>query len=123
MRIVILRGSGRCFSTGVDIEQHTPELMPTLLPAFHEIFHRLLDLHAVTIAAVHSFCLGGAAELAFACDRVVAEETARLGFPEITVGCYPPVAIPLMARRIGQGRAAQMICGVAYWLRAASLWI
>ena len=110
-RIVILRGTGRCFSTGVDIEQHTLELMPELLPAFHEIFHRLLELRAVTVAAVHSYCLGGAAELAFACDRVVAEESARLGFPEITVGCYPPVAIPLMVQRVGQGRAAQMILG------------
>lgn len=108
-RIVIIRGTGRCFSTGVDIDQHTPELMPDLLPAFHEIFHRMLALRAVTVAAVHSYCLGGAAELAFACDRIVAENTARLGFPEITVGCYPPVAIPLMAQRVGPGRAAQMI--------------
>ncbi|MFQ5655888.1 MAG: enoyl-CoA hydratase/isomerase family protein [Planctomycetota bacterium] len=108
-RVVVLRGDGSCFSAGVDIEQHTAELMPELLPAFHEVFHALLGLRAVTIAAVHGHCMGGAAELVFACDRAIAEETARISLPEIKVGCYPPVAIPLLCARIGQGRASEMI--------------
>jgi len=108
-RVVVLRGNGRCFSAGVDIEQHTPEKMPELLPSFHAIFEALLNLRAVTIAAVHGFCLGGAAELAFACDRVIAHPKARIGFPEIKVGCYPPVAVPMMSHRVGHGRAVEMI--------------
>jgi enoyl-CoA hydratase/carnithine racemase len=110
-RVVILRGSGRFFSTGVDIKQHNPEQMPELLPAFHAVFDRLLDLQAVTIAAVHGCCLGGAAELAMACDRVIAHRETKIGFPEIRVGCYPPVAIAMLAARIGHGRAVEMILG------------
>ncbi|MFN0060281.1 MAG: enoyl-CoA hydratase/isomerase family protein [Planctomycetota bacterium] len=110
-RLVVLRGGGRCFSAGVDITQHTPELMPTLLPKFHEVFEHLLRLRAVTIAAVHGHCLGGAAELALACDRVLSESTARIGLPEIALGCFPPVAIPFLAARIGQGRAIEMMIG------------
>lgn len=110
-RVVVLRGAGRAFSTGVDIQQHTPEMAPKLLPAFHAIFPALLDLRAVSVAAVHGFCLGGALELALGCDRVVAEEGAKLGFPEIRVGCYPPVAIPLVSQRAGPGRATEMIFG------------
>jgi cyclohexa-1,5-dienecarbonyl-CoA hydratase len=108
-RVVVLRGAGKHFSTGVDISEHTPELMPTLLPAFHGIFEALLGLRAVTVAAVQGYCLGGAAELALACDRVIAQREARIGFPEIRVGCYPPVAIPLLTARIGHGRATGMI--------------
>lgn len=110
-RVVVLRGKGRFFSTGVDIKQHTPDRMPELLPAFHALFHRLLDLRAVTVAAVHGLCLGGAAELALSCDRVLATPDARIGFPEMKVGCYPPVAIALLAGRVGSGRAAEMILG------------
>ncbi|MEE8143523.1 MAG: enoyl-CoA hydratase/isomerase family protein [Planctomycetota bacterium] len=109
-RLLVLRGAGRCFSAGVDIQQHTQELMPTLLPAFHDIFHALLGLPAITIAAVHGHCMGGAAELILACDRVVVEEDARVSFPEILVGCYPPVAIPLLVHRAGHGRAVGAIC-------------
>lgn len=108
-RIVVIRGDGKCFSTGVEIREHTPEKMPTLLPAFHDIFEVLLSLPAITLAAVHEYCLGGAAELAFACDRTLATATARIGFPESRVGCYPPVALPLLSARVGTGRALELI--------------
>jgi cyclohexa-1,5-dienecarbonyl-CoA hydratase len=110
-RIVVLRGAGKVFSTGVDIRQHTAETMPELLPAFHSLFEDLLGIPAVTIAAVHGRCLGGAAELAFACDRLIAETGTEIGLPEIQLGCYPPVAIPLLAARVGIGRATEMILG------------
>ncbi len=108
-RIVILRGAGRFFSSGVDIKQHTPQKMPELLPAFHDIFDHLLALNAITVAAIHGMCLGGAAELAFACDVVISDAKTQIGFPEIKVGCYPPVAVPLMMQRIGYGRTVKML--------------
>ncbi|MDP7038767.1 MAG: enoyl-CoA hydratase/isomerase family protein [Myxococcota bacterium] len=110
VRVVIIRGAGKLFSAGVDISQHTPDFMPKLLPAFHEIFDALLGLRAITIAAVRRHCLGGAAELAFACDRVVAEECARIGFPEIKVGCYPPVALAILPFRAHHGAMVEMVC-------------
>lgn len=112
-RVVILRGAGTAFSAGVDIKQHTPEHMPELLPAFHDVFDALLQLRAISVAAVHGHCLGGGAELAFACDRVIAESTARIGFPEIEVGCYPPVALCLLPYRANHGAAVEMIIGGA----------
>lgn len=108
-RILVLRGGGAVFSTGVDIGQHTPQTMPELLPAFHRLFDDLLGIPALTVAALHGRCLGGAAELAFGCDRVIAEEGTEIGLPEIKLGCFPPVAIPQLASRIGIGRASGMI--------------
>ena len=110
-RLLVLRGAGSVFSTGVDIREHTPEVMPTLLPAFHQLFESLLGLPAITIAALHGRCLGGAAELAFACDRVVAEKSTEIGLPEIQLGCFPPVAIPQLVSRVGSGRATELILG------------
>ena len=110
-RVLVLRGNGSVFSTGVDIREHTPEVMPTLLPAFHAVFDDLWGVSAVTIAAIHGRCLGGAAELAFACDRVIAEEGTEVGLPEIGLGCFPPVAIPQLVARVGIGRATEMILG------------
>lgn len=110
-RVLILRGAGSVFSTGVEIREHTPGVMPTLLPAFHAVFDDLWGIPAVTIAALHGRCLGGAAELAFACDRIIAEEETELGLPEIGLGCFPPVAIPQLVSRVGIGRATELILG------------
>ena len=63
----------------------------------------------VTIAAVHGHCLGGGAELAMVCDLAFTADDAQWGFPEIKLGCYPPVACTAWLRLVGQKRAAELI--------------
>ncbi|HWO35593.1 MAG TPA: enoyl-CoA hydratase/isomerase family protein, partial [Candidatus Acidoferrum sp.] len=63
----------------------------------------------VTIAAVHGNCLGGGAELAMVCDMVYTADSAQWGFPEIKLGCYPPVACAALASLVGQKRASELI--------------
>jgi cyclohexa-1,5-dienecarbonyl-CoA hydratase len=43
------------------------------------------------------------------CDLVYTTESANWGFPEIKLGCYPPVAVTALAALVGQKRAADMI--------------
>ncbi len=62
------------------------------------------------IAAVHGFALGGGLELALACDLIVADETAVVGLPEVSVGVIPAGGgTQLLARRLGWSRAADLI--------------
>jgi enoyl-CoA hydratase/carnithine racemase len=61
------------------------------------------------LAIVRGYCLGGGAELAMACDIVVTAESAHWGFPEIKLGCFPPVATAVLAAVVGQKRAAELI--------------
>ena len=70
---------------------------------------RLIASKKITIAAVHGHCLGGGAELAMVCDMVFTTESAQWGFPEIKLGCYPPVACAALAALVGQKRAAELI--------------
>jgi cyclohexa-1,5-dienecarbonyl-CoA hydratase len=58
---------------------------------------------------VHGSALGGGCELACACDRVVASETASLGVPEIKLASFPPVAAVYFPYRIGLARTLQLI--------------
>jgi cyclohexa-1,5-dienecarbonyl-CoA hydratase len=69
----------------------------------------LVASRKVTIAAVHGHCLGGGAELAMVCDIVYTTESAQWGFPEIKLGCYPPVACTGLASLVGQKRASELI--------------
>jgi len=106
---VTLCGQGKGFSAGVDVAAHTPDKVEEMLTKFHAVIRALVGARKVTIAAVHGHCLGGGAELAMVCDLVYTSADAQWGFPEIKLGCYPPVACTLLAAFIGQKRASEMI--------------
>lgn len=106
---VVLSGAGKSFSVGVEVADHTPEKVATMLAKFHAVVHALVSTKKVTIAAVHGHCLGGGAELAMVCDIVYTATGAGWGFPEIKLGCYPPVAAAALAALVGQKHAADLI--------------
>jgi cyclohexa-1,5-dienecarbonyl-CoA hydratase len=107
--VVVIRGDGKAFSAGVDVAAHTPERVEEMLTKFHAAIRALLNMKKVTIAAVHGHCLGGGAELAMVCDVVYTSTSALWGFPEIKLGCYPPVACTALAALVGQKRASELI--------------
>jgi cyclohexa-1,5-dienecarbonyl-CoA hydratase len=106
---VVLSGGDRGFSAGVDVAIHTPDKIQVMLQRFHGLIGALIKCSKVTIAEVHGVCLGGGAELAMVCDLCFTTEKAKWGFPEITLGCYPPVACAALAALVGQKRAADLI--------------
>jgi cyclohexa-1,5-dienecarbonyl-CoA hydratase len=107
--LVIFEGEGDCFSSGVDVAAHTPERIEAMLEKFHGVVRSLVLSEKITLARVHGYCLGGGAELAMICDLVVTADDARWGFPEITLACYPPVAVTALAALIGPKPAADLI--------------
>lgn len=120
--ILILRGSEKTFSAGVDVAAHTPDKVAEMLTQFHGIFRALVVSKKVLVAEVRGHCLGGGAELAMMCDLVITSDTATWGFPEIQLGCFPPVAVTALASIIGQKRAADLILtGRKFSGREASL--
>jgi cyclohexa-1,5-dienecarbonyl-CoA hydratase len=109
LSVLVLSGAGKSFSVGVDVAAHTPDKVAGMLSKFHAVIRALVSSKKVTIASVHGHCLGGAAELAMVCDLVYTTEDASWGFPEIKLGCYPPVAATALAALVGQKHAADLI--------------
>jgi cyclohexa-1,5-dienecarbonyl-CoA hydratase len=107
--VIVLSGEGRGFSAGVDVAAHAPDKVEAMLRNFHSVIRLLIASKKVTVAAVHGLCLGGGAELAMVCDLVYTTSSAQWGFPEIKLGCYPPVACTALAALVGQKRAAELI--------------
>jgi cyclohexa-1,5-dienecarbonyl-CoA hydratase len=106
---LILDANGKAFSAGVEVAAHTPEKVSGMLEKFNAVIRSLIATKKVTIAAVHGTCLGGGAELALVCDMVFTARDATWGFPEIKLGCYPPVACTALASLVGQKRASELI--------------
>ena len=108
--LVEIHGAGeRAFSAGVDVKDHTRAQVPEMLDLVHGVIRKLMSLRQPTIAVVDGVCLGGGCELASSCDLVLASEESRFATPEITVGCFPPVALARFSSQIGYHRAAEMI--------------
>ncbi|MGO9931086.1 MAG: enoyl-CoA hydratase/isomerase family protein [Steroidobacteraceae bacterium] len=72
---VVLRGAGRGFCAGADLEaMGKAPVPPTFKPA---VIERLASLPQPVVAAVHGVCYTGGLELALACDFILADGTAR----------------------------------------------
>ncbi|MCI0355731.1 MAG: enoyl-CoA hydratase/isomerase family protein [Acidobacteria bacterium] len=104
-----IAGSEKVFSAGVDVAAHTPDNVRDMLTKFHGVIRALVGSRKVTIACVRGNCLGGGAELALVCDLVYTSDDAAWQFPEIKLGCFPPVAAVALAALIGQKRATELI--------------
>src|SRR5580704_15356626 len=107
--VLIIGGSQKAFSAGVDVGAHTPDKVEQMLAKFHRVIRMLVSSKKVSIAAVHGNCLGGGAELAMVCDIAYTSELATWAFPEIKLGCYPPVAVTALAALVGQKHAADLV--------------
>jgi enoyl-CoA hydratase/carnithine racemase len=111
--VVLSSAAGRAFCVGADLKERARMDDAQILaqrPRFRAAFGALLGLPQPAVAAVHGFALGGGCELALSCDIIVADETAVFGLPETTVGLVPGCGgTQLAARRIGPGRAADLV--------------
>lgn len=112
-KVVVLTGAGPSFSAGYDVTEEVADGVEgadawrTVLARDVELALELWSLPRPTIAAVRGWCLGGACELAMACDLVVAAEDARFGEPEIRYGSGP-VAL-LMPFVLGQKKTNELL--------------
>jgi enoyl-CoA hydratase/carnithine racemase len=114
VRVVLLAAEGdRAFCVGADLKERNGMSDADLLAqrvVFRAAFGGVLHLPQPTVAAVHGFALGGGCELALSCDVVVADETAVLGLPEVSIGLVPGGGgTQLALRRLGPGRAADVV--------------
>jgi cyclohexa-1,5-dienecarbonyl-CoA hydratase len=107
--VIVLEGAGRAFSAGVDVAAHSLDKVEEMLTKFHAVVKTLVASRKLIIAVVRGACLGGGAELAIVCDIVYTADSAQWGFPEIKLGCYPPVGCTALAALIGHKPAAELI--------------
>ena len=114
-RVILIKGSKNCFSSGSGLvgttsEETTPWLTKKYVSRMTRIFKSFRDLGKPVIAAIEGLIIGAGLELALNCDLRYAKETASFSFGEVLVGLFPGNAgTHLLARNIGLGRAMEMI--------------
>ena len=110
VRVVLIRGAGRAFCTGIDLKQLQAGDTPH---QYYENWDRALRIleqsEKILICAMQGYALGGGLQLALACDIRIATEDCMLGLPAIKEGIIPGLGTFRLPRYIGLGRAKWMV--------------
>jgi 2-(1,2-epoxy-1,2-dihydrophenyl)acetyl-CoA isomerase len=116
VRAVLVTGAGRGFSSGADLKAGfapADDGMPDVRKELHELYHPVIAgvrrLEKPVIAAVNGPAVGIGASLAFACDLVLAAESAFFGLAFVNIGLMPDGGSTLFVpTAVGKARAFQM---------------
>jgi enoyl-CoA hydratase/carnithine racemase len=115
VRVVVIRGDGPMFSSGLDLAAlrglaENPERVHEGRAPLLETWNLLEEMPQATIAQIHGGAIGGAMELALACDMRVMAEDAVTGLVEARIGLIPDVGgSTRLPSVVGTGVAKEMI--------------
>ncbi|HEV7847110.1 MAG TPA: enoyl-CoA hydratase/isomerase family protein [Thermoleophilaceae bacterium] len=115
VRVVVVRGEGAMFSSGMDLNDlrelsEAPENVRDARRQILAIWNLLEEMPKPTICQIHGAALGGAFELALACDFRTMAEDAVAGIMEVRVGLLPDVGgCSRLPAVVGLGNAKELI--------------
>lgn len=100
-RILILRGAGKAFCTGLDLEEVSqPEKAHESAGAVAKMLLAVSQTRLITIAAVHGAAVAGGAGIMSACDFVIAAERTKFGYPEAKRGLVAGLVMTFLRRQL-----------------------
>lgn len=115
VRAVLLTGEGRAFCVGADMKEHgsgdrTLNQRREYLNLGNDVCEKIFRLQIPVVAAINGYALGAGAEMACCCDFVLMAESAKIGFPEISIGtCVGGGVTQFLPRLVGLAKARELI--------------
>jgi methylglutaconyl-CoA hydratase len=111
-RVVILRGAGVAFCTGLDLREAADQTKANATAEM--VANTLVDIsqtHLITIAAVHGAAVAGGAGIMSACDFVVAAQRTKIGYPEVRRGLVAGLVMSFVRRQVGERNTRELLLG------------
>ena len=103
-RVVILRGAGPVFSSGLDLaEASNSDLVQRSAESVSRALQLLRSTPLITIAAAHGGAWAGGAGLMAACDIVIGSSDLKIGFPEARRGLLPALICAVLSLKVREG--------------------
>ena len=109
-RILILRGAGKAFCTGLDLKEAAIEKNAhTTAEMVAKTLIAISQTRLVTIAAVHGAAVAGGAGIMSACDFVVAVEQTKIGYPEVRRGLVAGLVMTFLRRQLRERDIRELV--------------
>ena len=99
-RILILRGAGKAFCTGLDLQEAVKVEPHETAETVARTLLALAQTRLVTIATVHGAAVAGGAGIMSACDFVIAAERTKIGYPEVRRGLVAGLIMTFLRRQL-----------------------
>jgi methylglutaconyl-CoA hydratase len=111
-RVLILRGAGKAFCTGLDLKEAAdPKKAHMTAELVAKTLVTLSETRLITIAAVHGAAVAGGAGIMSACDFVVAAARTKIGYPEVRRGLVAGLVMTFLRRQIGERYMRDLLLG------------
>jgi len=111
-RVLILRGSGAAFCTGLDLKEAADQKKAhATAEMVAKALITLAETRLVTIAAVHGAAVAGGAGIMSACDFVIAAEKTKIGYPEVRRGLVAGLVMTFLRRQVGERNMRELVLG------------
>ncbi len=108
--LVVLRGAGRCFCAGRDLDALADGAEPPFPNFFSQTVAELAELPQPVVSVVHGACFTGGLELALAGDVIIAADSARFADTHARWAVTPIWGMSQrLPRRIGTAKAFEMM--------------
>lgn len=110
LRVAVITGAGRAFSTGVDLKALAAGQMTLAhFVAWEDAMTAIERMPLPFIGAINGHCLGGGLQIALVCDYRLACADASIGLPAVKECLIPSMALYRLPRLIGAARARELI--------------
>jgi methylglutaconyl-CoA hydratase len=117
VKVIVLRAEGKVFCAGADLgylqqlQQNSFEENLDDSNHLKELYQKIYQLEKIVIAEVQGHAIAGGCGLATVCDFAFTVPEARFGYTEVKIGFVPAIVMVFLTRKIGDGRAREMLLG------------
>jgi methylglutaconyl-CoA hydratase len=114
-KVIVLRAQGEAFCAGADLgymqqlqkfsyEENLADSLNLM-----ELYHLIYTTPKLVIACVEGHALAGGSGLVTVCDMAYAVPEAKLGYTEVRIGFIPALVSTFLVRKIGEGKARDLL--------------
>ncbi|WP_194972347.1 enoyl-CoA hydratase/isomerase family protein [Aquiflexum lacus] len=117
VKVIVIKAAGKVFCSGADLaylqslQSNTYEENLTDSRSLKDLFYLIYTSPKVIIAQIQGHAIAGGCGLATVCDFSFSVKEAKFGYTEVRIGFVPAIVKVFLIRKIGEGKAKQLLLG------------
>lgn len=115
VKVIVLKANGEVFSAGADLDYlkklQSNSFEENLADSnlLRKLFEQIYGQPKIVIAQVQGHAIAGGCGLASVCDFIFSTPAAKFGYTEVKIGFIPAIVSLFLIRRIGEGKAKELL--------------